>query len=132
MTNQNKNYRAYILTNYYLSQLQCGLQSAHVVSEMSLKNHKQYKQWAEFDKTMIILNGGNSAQLAEFEEFCEESIKNKYCWAAFREDEKSLNNALTAVGIILPESVYGMMKDQEWPDSIEGDLMAWLEPLKLA
>ena len=102
----NKNYRAYILTNYYLSQLQCGLQSAHVISEMAMKKHKHFKQWATDDKTIIILNGGNSAQLAQFETFCKTDVNNNYCWAAFREDEMSLNGALTAVGIILPDNIY--------------------------
>ena len=128
----NKDYRAYILTNYYLSPLQCGLQSAHVVSEMSLKKHKHYKQWATEDKTIIILNGGNSSQLVFFEAFLDNQVENKYCWAAFREDEMSLNGALTAVGIILPSDVYSLIKEEEWPTTIEGDLAAWLEPLKLA
>jgi hypothetical protein len=112
MTDQK--YRLYSLTNMYLSSIQKGLQTAHVVSELSLFKRTAYQRWAESDRTIIILNGGNCADLESFEQFLldlqeEHSHNNSkkfWPWAAFREDAQSLNGAITAVGIILPESVY--------------------------
>lgn len=101
----DKKYRLYCLTNYYLSSLQKGLQTAHVVSELSLTRKKVYTDWAEQDRTIIILNGGNCANLTEFSTWLADNV-SKWPWAAFHEDEDSLNDAITAVGIILPASVY--------------------------
>lgn len=57
--------RLYSFTNYYLSDLQKGLQTAHLVSEMFTKyvtgkHKKMLFEWATNHKTIIILNGGNS------------------------------------------------------------------------
>jgi hypothetical protein len=106
--------RFYSLVNYYLSDLQRGLQTAHAVSEMLVdpKNCKaklqHYHQWAKDHKTIIILNGGNSKML-------QESYDNLSIWCTaaglpitkFHEDEQSLNCALTCVGLVLPEEIYG-------------------------
>lgn len=106
-------YRFYSFTNYYLSSLQKGLQTAHVVSEMSVSNFKTekslvvYENWANNDKTIIILNGGNSASLEEIYEICKvfgEKLSLPY--VKFHEDKQSLNGALTSVGIVLPKNVY--------------------------
>lgn len=103
--------RLYAFTNYYLSPLQKGLQTAHVVAEVLERykmNAKQYAQasvWAEMHKTIIILNGGNHADLNTLYEFL--NVKdNPYPFAKFNEDEISLANATTCVGIILPEEIY--------------------------
>lgn len=109
MTNQN--YRLYCLTNSYLSSLQKGLQTAHVVSEIyscatELPHEKKvFDQWADQDRTIIILNGGNCASLEDFRGFLIYS-NCRWPWAAFYEDKQSLNGAITAVGVIVPESVY--------------------------
>ena len=109
MTNQN--YRLYCLTNSYLSSLQKGLQTAHVVSEIyscatELPDEKKiFNQWVEQDRTIIILDGGNCASLEAFEHFLTTS-ECDWPWASFREDDQSLNGAITAVGVIVPESVY--------------------------
>lgn len=104
-------YRLYCLTNYYLSSLQKGLQTAHVVSELANRAvansavKKVFESWASDDRTIIILNGGNSAKLQSFQRFLVDS-NCPWPWAAFSEDEASLGGAMTAVGVILPESVY--------------------------
>ncbi len=112
MTTQN--YRLYSLTNYYLSSLQKGLQTAHVVSEMASKEHanaftrpvkKAFRQWTDEDKTIIMLNGGNNANIKEWAKYFEK-FSDRYPTAWFQEDDDSLAGAYTAAGIVLPWAVY--------------------------
>lgn len=106
--------RLYAFTNMYLSPLQQGLQTAHLVHELfnkySDKNSAEYNnlnEWSKNHKTIIILNGGNQAKLEtikkeiELLEYC-----TTYPNTFFREDKDSLNEALTCVGIILPDTIY--------------------------
>lgn len=121
--------RFYGFGNYYLSSLQQGLQAGHAVAELFVKhNHAGVNNasagdytlpeerdnmaladcvldWAENHKTMVLLNGGNSADLQDLFDFldCEE---NPYPFVKFHEDEVSLNGALTYVGMILPPRIY--------------------------
>lgn len=119
-------YRLYSFTNYYLSSLQKGLQTAHVVSEMALLNtiyrekHPRrpfadegnaFEQWCRQDRTIIILNGGNSKQL-ETLYYDLQKFNLPYKPTFFREDEDSLGGAFTAVGILVP-SLYWKSEDNE-------------------
>ena len=113
--------RLYSFTNMYLSRLQFGLQTAHVVSEMFTRYHRgcnddEYdilQDWACNHKTIIIFDGGYSETLSHLEDFFS-SFGNPYPWAAFREDPLALGSgiaegppgALTAVGVVLPERIY--------------------------
>lgn len=105
------NYRLYSLTNMYLSSLQKGLQTAHLVADLSLDSHmdsqvnKIFTEWAVRDRTIIILNGGNSLNLERWEQFLKD-FNRRWPWVAFREDQQSLNGAITTVGLIIPDSVY--------------------------
>lgn len=105
------NYRLYSLTNMYLSSLQKGLQTAHLISDLALSAQmdsevdRVFSAWASEDRTIIILNGGNSLSLERWEQFLREYCQ-RWPWAAFREDQQSLNGAITAVGVIVPGSVY--------------------------
>lgn len=106
--------RFYGFGNYYLSSLQQGLQSAHTVAELFIKYDQHSEQtnmvfdWAKDHKTMVLLNGGNSANLAELHSSFEvlEAQGMNLPFAKFHEDEISLNNALTYVGIVVPEKYY--------------------------
>ena len=106
--------RFYGFGNYYLSSLQQGLQAAHAAVDLAMKcssrrcdddTWNQYVDWAENHKTMVLLNGGNSADLQELFDFlnCEE---NPYPFVKFHEDDISLNGALTYVGAVLPPKIY--------------------------
>lgn len=120
--------RFYGFGNYYLSSLQQGLQAGHTIAELFVDFGRYGNQsankfanqqenvhhlirgqmvfdWAKNHKTMVLLNGGNSKDLAELFEFFA-SPENKFPFAKFNEDEQSLCNALTYVGIILPERIY--------------------------
>lgn len=116
--------RLYTFVNYYLSDLQRGLQTAHVVSELfnkyrqvgaPAKARKALYDWAGGEKTIIILNGGNSEELSKIYGMLAR-LEAKYPTADFYEDEQSLNGALTAVGIVLPASIY----NAERYESLEG------------
>lgn len=107
------NYRLYSFTNYYLSGIQKGIQTAHLVSNLSLEEWYSYdhlahiyKEWAEYDRTIIVLDGGNHAELKNIYNTLKILSSNKFPTMEFEEDENSLNQSCTAVGIILPESVY--------------------------
>lgn len=99
----------------YLSPLQCGLQTAHAVSEVydyhSLYHGSEYMQiyneWASTDKTIIILNALNSRGVlnahATLLEFAKEF---RLPLAIFHEDADSLNGAATACGMVIPRMFY--------------------------
>lgn len=109
--------RYYGFGNYYLSSIQQGIQAAHVIKGIWTEYDKESlsyqlgEVWAKEHKTMVLLNGGNSAGLkrvyAAFKKF--ESKGMILPFAKFNEDEQSLDGALTAVGIVLPERYYNMM-----------------------
>jgi hypothetical protein len=124
--------RFYGFGNYYLSSLQQGLQAGHTIAELFVKhNHfdvhpamgkpvsesidayenlakaDMVLEWASDHKTMVLLNGGNSADLAELYTFFN-TAENPFPFAKFHEDEQSLNGALTYVGIILPARIYDL------------------------
>lgn len=106
--------RFYGFGNYYLSSLQQGLQSAHLVGELFTQYNQGSGQlnivydWAKSYKTMVLLNGGNSASLQELYDFLGElKASGMYLpYAKFHEDEQSLGGALTYVGIVVPERHY--------------------------
>lgn len=115
-----KEYRLYsFVANLYLSPLQCGLQTAHVVSELSVQKNRHhrdnaYKTWAEQDKTIIICaalnHGGVLDCYAELERI--NSALLLPC-ALFREDEVSMNGMATACGVIVPKEYYDVQFFEE-------------------
>jgi hypothetical protein len=112
--------RLYTFCNFYLSSIQQGVQTAHVVSEMFSKYYKPFgslpldpkfqllRSWAsdKEGKTIIILNGGNCYDLAGISNALEVEENTKYPCAPFYEDAQSLNRALTCVGVVVPEAIY--------------------------
>jgi hypothetical protein len=83
---------------------------------------KMLHDWATNHKTIIVVNGGmsdvsmlppdntynNLSETFTLEAAAElfKSPENTFPWASFY--EPSINNALTCVGIILPEEIYNM------------------------
>ena len=102
--------RLYTFINFYLSSIQQGIQSAHIVSELYTK----YKfssagcalnidEWALNHKTIIVCNGGGTADLKAGMAIAEAS---QYAWAPFYEAPDCLSGALTGFGIILPDVIF--------------------------
>ena len=115
--------RLYTFANMYISSIQKGIQSAHLVGELFVKYYnttdaeqsRVLYDWAENHKTMIVLDGGYSSNLRNLEKMFY-SDQNLFPFSAFREDQDALNGALTCVGIVLPEKIYGassLVRDDE-------------------
>lgn len=112
--------RFYTLINFYLSSIQQGIQSAHLVSEMmsfekwlSPNQVDMIDEWAKNHKTIITLNGGNNESLQLFYEFLRLFPNSPYPFVKFHEDVQSLNGTMTGVGILLPESIFNARYERE-------------------
>jgi hypothetical protein len=138
----NKNqpeYRLYSFVHAHITSLQKGLQTAHVVGELFSSSTKgKAKQilnkWAKTDKTIIILSGGNTLELEDLAvtvaEFGNElNLPHAY----FKEDKATLNESITAVGIVIPDYIYTMnlltADDGDYP---EKELKEFISKYKLA
>jgi len=111
--------RCYVLVNMYMMGIQAGIQAAHCVQEInnnvSKYNPKEdfllFREWAVWDKTLILLNGGGQDELIKTHDLFIENAKYRYPYAIFRESQEALGSAVTAVGIVLPEYIYNYGKD---------------------
>lgn len=110
-----KEWRAYTFIHFMLSSIQQGIQSAHIIAELALKaedtSNPDFGVWAKNHKTIITLNGGNSAGLVEKLDTIRKALAlddadGEYVYALFREDAQSLESAMTGFGIILPDEIY--------------------------
>lgn len=108
-----ENYRLYsFVAGLYLSPLQCGLQTAHVVSEIvvGLRSRQDgaFMEWAAKDKTIIICDAGNHKGVLD----CWAELKRTgvdtglMCGAIFHEDEQSMNGMAAACGVIVPQKYW--------------------------
>ena len=106
-------YKAYFLSHGWLSPQQAGIQAAHCLGEMMI-NHQDsdiFQRWLKEDKTIILLNGKTSSNLGALHywldyKFENDNITHAYPYAKFHEDQKSMDNLMTCVGVILPEHVF--------------------------
>lgn len=104
---------AYIFTHQYLNTMQQGIQSAHVIAEISLHSIRDltgqfglgYSQWAKFDKTIRILNAGSGEQFGStYDGFIEMAREYSLPSAVFKEPD--VNNMTTAFGFIMtPDAI---------------------------
>lgn len=114
------NYRLYsFVANHYISPLQCGLQTAHVVGDLSVRykhnteQHKAYEDWAAKDKTVIILGAGNHKGIVDcYQELQRVAEPLGLAFTIFCEDEQSMNRMATACGVIVPEKYYNTVFDK--------------------
>lgn len=112
------NYRLYsFVANHYLSPLQCGLQTAHVVSELSTIcadeptaiKRTAFSHWAKNDKTIIICGAGNHKGVVDSYAALQNTAAHLGMPVAlFREDEQSMNGMATACGVIVPEQYWNV------------------------
>ena len=106
------NFRLYTFVNHvYMSPLQWGIQTAHVVSTMMsderFKDREDVKQWAKESPTIIVCRGGNFAALTNLSEyFAAKSTLLDLPYASFHEDEESLGGILTCAGILVPRKFF--------------------------
>lgn len=115
--------RLYTWTNQYLSSIQKGIQTAHLVQSLFTKyTHPEASQhnirpnlipraaehlneWALNHRTIIVLNGGNCAGLRTVCDILN-TEDNPFPWTSFHEDEQSLNKAHTVTGVVLSSPIY--------------------------
>ena len=105
-------YRMYGLVAYQLSgTIHAGIQYGHAVIEYGLKKQGEsnnFLDWAENDKTFIILNGGttndNQGRLGSLNTHLETLKSMGIKVATFHEPD--LGDQLTAVVFLVPETVY--------------------------
>lgn len=113
--------RVYTFTNFYLSSIQQGIQSAHAVTELFNKysypeDHDgelfegMLRTWALDHKTMVCLNGGDNAAINGLANFMNHS-DNLYPWATFHESSDALGGIRTCVAIVLSENIFGTASD---------------------
>lgn len=93
-------YKMYFLVLYNLSPIQQGIQSLHACVEYSNQFWKTtaYKQWANNDKTVILLNGWSSWLMAEGRCVLEEF---NIPYATFQEPD--FENLTTAIAFIIKD-----------------------------
>lgn len=115
------------MMNDYIFNVSKSEQDDHVMQVLTLK------EWSINHKTIVLLNGGNSADLLELHEFMKDGARqqlNEFPYAKFNEDEQSLCGALTSVGIVLPPHIYDTAamdrraKSTSWISMFEKD--AWV------
>lgn len=114
-----KNYRFYsFVANLYLSPIQCGIQTAHAVSEMAVKyihldrpfdedRLNMFNDWAATDKTVIVCAAINHAGVTDaYAKLQEFGNALNLPTVIFHEDEQSMNGMATAAAIIVPMEYY--------------------------
>lgn len=105
--------RAYFFGNMYLSSIQQGIQAAHVVARLFMKYPESHtcaaidylQEWADKYETMILLNGGYGENLHDLYDFMN-THSNPFPFSKFHESHEALDNAITSVGIILPDYIW--------------------------
>lgn len=109
-----ENYRLYsFVANGYLSPLQCGLQTAHAVGDMSVRYNDDkphdhaYRTWAGEDKVIIICGAFNSGGVQDcYAELQRVGEVLGLPISIFFEDEASLNGAATACAVVVPQQYW--------------------------
>lgn len=95
--------RMYAMVLRQLNPMQKGIQALHAVVEYA-QNYftaDEYQQWAKNDKTMIVLDGGVSTELAEVMKQLDEL---NYVYTVFKEPD--LYDQVTAIAFLVPETVW--------------------------
>lgn len=130
----DREYRLYaFVAGSYLSPLQRGLQTAHVVSEMFARmsywdQAGSLMTWAQMDKTIIILDAGNHQGVLDcWTELSRTGIEPGFVEGAlFREDKQSMNGMATACGVIVPRKYWST--EPKWGDGI-GVVDEWVSTM---
>ena len=117
---------------YNLSGIQKGIQFAHAALEYA-KNHGDdtvFQEFINYHKTIVILDGGGSNDMIErLSELKALGIST----AKFYEPD--LNDSLSAIVFIIPESVYSIdMKNPDWAvvDDYDYSVKDYLSKFRLA
>ncbi len=114
-------YRLYTFVNHlYMNPKQWGIQTAHCVSTMSVaykhntEQHAAYLKWATEEPTIIMCEGGNVAMLTALHQRLE-VLANALNLpiVKFHEDEQSLGGVITAVAVLVPDTLFNCQVTME-------------------
>ena len=119
--------RMYSLVLRQLNPIQKGVQTTHGVVEYANKYafDEEYKQWAETDKTLIVLDGGTYQEMVRIYDTLKE-LEMKF--ADFQEPD--LNYLTTSITFLADERVWNREQYPSWeslpqcPCSIDGNMQA--------
>lgn len=136
--------RLYTFVNCYLSSIQQGIQTGHILGEIvnkyqvySCTRPKQVYNFLRVHKTFIVCNAGNFYGVMDYVGLFDR-IENPFPWSYFKEDQQSLAGLITGVGIILPKEVYAAKlgedglyryENEEENTSITYNSGSWMEEL---
>lgn len=124
--NEWNTHRLYSVTNMYTSGIHAGIQTAHSLHEMYSKytdydrldgltqiSQEFIEDWANDDKTIIVLNGGYQSNLQKIA-ILFEKVEEEYGFpcSEFSESQDALNEALTAIAIILPQQIWKLIRSK--------------------
>lgn len=118
----NQELRLYTFCNFYLSSIQQGIQSAHVVHSLFVKyptveSNSILWDWAQNDKTMIVLNGGAHDDIVQSFQAASALNLNHHNvllpLESFSEDAYSLGGIMTCWGIVVPKCLYDSKYDDQ-------------------
>ena len=111
----NEELRCYTFTHFILSPIQQGIQSGHASMELVNKYTvevgwinrmaEQVLSWVGNHKTIICLNGGNSASLKGLYAFLD-ADENPFPFVPFHEDEETAEGLLTSIATVLPARIF--------------------------
>ena len=121
-------YRMYSLVLRQLSPMQKGVQAAHSILDHVSKFNKssEYIQWANVDKTIIILDGGTFQELKE----CRDTLAELGVqYSTFYEED--LGNLITSISFLVEDKVwdyesYPSYEDELDESSSESENPIWL------
>lgn len=116
-----ENLRLYSFVTFYLAKgIHAGIQTGHAAVDLVRKyspnkgedadNCNMVAQWADIDKTFIVLNGGMHFEMQQV----LDTVRNSgYPFAVFHESPEALAGIMTSIVVVLPESVYGLQRDRD-------------------
>lgn len=145
----------YCIVEKHLSPIQKGIQAAHAIVEYQLQygHTEEYKHWANYDKTIVILDGGCVPEMELiFSTLTDTRVDHAYF------TEPDLNNMITAEAMLVDERVWNYEKygqnyedyylraannpdmpkwrKDEWVNWVGGktaaDVKVWLSSLRVA
>lgn len=101
-------FKMYCIVLKQLSPIQKGVQAAHAIVEYGnlYFNEKEYQVWSKMDKTIVILNGRDSADIRNVMSQLDEL---GVLFATF--EEESLDNLTTSVCFLCPDAIYNASSD---------------------
>lgn len=96
----------------YLKELQCGIQTTHVLGEMISKYYRRSQfsevinEWANKHKTIVLLNAINADGVKAVLSRLQLSAENAGVpFASFHEDARSFDGAITGCGFIATSEI---------------------------